>query len=288
MVFVCLVLLIPLALTNNKTKQELETLRRPATFEQRDGYFFPSGEVIRGFALNYSTFAASMVWISGLVYFGDWRFTPHKKPPRHLEDYALAVIQLDPSFYNIYDWLDATYINARLETGGVPHEDLLFLSKFLVSGLRYFPDQPDLPYSAATNFLGYSEGRADRERIIEYERGMEYFRRCLEISDCPGTSLLLLAHMRTRKQEIEASMEGREFDTTYRRKLPAEERERYVEIYKRTSDPETAEQMAKILKKEGIEPENILTAQNEELQRRREVDLPYLPIDTWSLVVNPR
>ena len=70
------------------SRDRLMMVDRTETFAQRDQYALPTSQALKAMSLNYDTFAASMIWIAGLVYFGDWRLSPSDGPPLYLESYA--------------------------------------------------------------------------------------------------------------------------------------------------------------------------------------------------------
>lgn len=267
-----------------QTRQQLISSRKNLSFDQRDGYLFPQTHVIRAFTLNYTTVAATGMWIQLLVYFGDWRLSKHTAPPHHLMDYADAIIKLDSSFYPVYPWIGATYVNSRLETTGATHETLLELSEFLISGRKYFPNEYELPYLAGLNFIGYSEGHSKEERLIEYERGADYLEECIQLPECPAVILLTIKQMRKRAEDLKSKL-GKQ-----NKSLPQEpDTDLLIKIYQTNSDPKLHKQLASELQKVGLDSSSFHTLNSTRLNKNiAKSKLNYLSSNEWVLIVYPR
>lgn len=269
---------------NSETHHFLKSFRSTLSFEQRDGYLFPKTSFIRALTLNYSTFAASIMWIQLLVYFGDWRLSKHKLPPRHLEEYATAVIELDSSFYPVYPWISATYINSRLETTGVTHEDLLNLSKYLVAGQKHFPNEYELTYLAGLNFLGYSKGRNKTERLTEYKTGIRYLEQCLQHTGCPAVIVLTVKQMRRKARQLEKSISDNTTIATQTRV----DLETLIQIYQTNSDPTLHKRLQSELQQQGVDTKLILNMHSGTFrQEYQESTLNYVRPNDWALLSSP-
>ena len=265
-------------------REAVNARKRHVYFEQRDSYHLPPIELLRVLALNYSTFAASMTWIGGLIYYGDWRTTPHNEPPKHLKNYASTITALDPEFYRAYPWFNAVNINAHLgQNGGVPHDVLVETGAFLDQGTRQFPSEYDLTYSAGLNFLGYSKEHTPQERVKEYELGIGYFDRCLKLPGCPPYIALTRKQMYLHRAQLQAQLEGK--TPPQRVERTKEELDSYIQILRGNSDPNLQKQLRFILEREGIDLSVI--EEREELQRRYREELGYLSLDLWALVAYP-
>jgi|GEM_PF-4593319 len=267
-----------------QTRQQLISSRKNLSFDQRDGYLFPQTHVVRAATLNYTTVAATGMWIQLLVYFGDWRLSKHTTPPYHLMDYAHAIIELDPSFYPVYPWIGATYVNSRLETTGATHKTLLELSEFLISGRRYFPNEYELPYLAGLNFIGYSEGHTKEERLIEYERGADYLEECIQLPECPSVILLTIKQMRKRAEDLKNKL------SKQNKSQPQEtDTDLLIKIYQTNSDPKLHKQLASELRKAGLEPGSFHTLNSPKFNKNfAKSKLNYLSSNEWVLTVYPR
>lgn len=276
--------LLGILLLHTVPREAVNARKRHVYFEQRDSYHLPPTELLRVLALNYSTFAASMTWIGGLIYYGDWRTTPHNKPPRYLANYATTITALDPEFYRAYPWFNAVNINAHLgQNGGVPHEVLVETGEFLDQGTEQFPTEYDLTYSAGLNFLGYSKERTPQERIREYDLGIGYFDRCLKLPGCPPYIALTRKQMYMNRAQLRAQLDGK--TPPKRVERTREELDSYIQILRSDADPSLQKQLRFILEREGIDLS--VLEEREKLRRQYRQQLGYLSLDLWALVAYP-
>lgn len=280
-IFLLLITFAAAVLLHLPSRDYLHELNTEVPFHQRDRYLLPPASALRGLALNYATFAASMTWIQGLIYFGDWRFSLTPIPPKHLRDYADAVRILDEDFFAIYEWFDATYINSNLyQDGGVPHEVLVNSGEFLMEGHKKFSHRYELPYKAGSNFLGFSKNRKPEVRIKEYQLGIEYLDLCLKFADCPPYAAPTRARMYDQMLDLQSKASGQvvQRDAAQTEK----EIENYLELLKRTQDPAIKRWLRELLLNQGVDPSKL--AEQEILTERYEAnETNYLPMGMWTL-----
>lgn len=253
-------------------------------FNERDLYTSPSTPVVQALTLNYRSFAASLRWVAGLVYFGDWRLSKHHGPPQHLNAYAADVAALDPHFFTIYEWFNATYISSRLPN--VSYRDLKIVEAFMEQGMERFPTRHELPYTTGLLSIGYSNERTSEERLDEYRRGIKHLQRCAQLRDCHDTAPFMVAYYYRKVREYEERISGKAPD-------PAsieEERRFYAELYRQTMEPEQREKLAGKLRDMGMTPDELRALDGDQIERLRrayEAERAYLPLDLWAQVVYP-
>lgn len=256
-------------------------LREAATTRQdlhADTYNLPAPSMLRVLGLNHDAVTATMVWIQGLVYYGDLRLNHRELTPRHLPRYAETVAELDPSFFGVYEWLAATYLATRAE---VTTEDLEQLNRFLERGMAQHPTRFELPYTAGLNYIGYSAKRSPRQRIEELERGIAYLQRASRLDGCPDTAPFTIAWMYHRKRQLQRQLDG----SSPSAEDQAAERQFFLELYQSSVNEALRARLGEKLKELGV-PER-------ELRRRKGTDAlmsayhriyGYLPVDTWLLI----
>ncbi len=275
--------LVPAYLTSRSKLQEHSNQSIP--FEQRDSYNYPSVSVLRAAFLNYSSFASSLHWVSGLIYFGDWRYTKTKVKPQHLQDYAHTIQQLDPEFYNVYEWFNATYLSSR--TPEVSYEDLKLVEDFMQQGMEQFPTQASLPYTTGLLSLGFSKNRTPEQRLDEYTRGIHFLEICAKLKGCPDTAPFTIAYLYRRKQELEAELgtDGKPAEQNAQSLLAL-----YKELYPQTMDDQLRKQLEQSMLNLGMSKQEIKDldrGQIDQMRQHFESTHSYLPLDLWTQVVYP-
>ena len=266
-------------LGNIATREELTLGSVRTAFETRDQYTLPPPILISTITLNYNTFAASMTWIAGLIYFGDWRMSPHTRAPKYLMDYASTIQELDPSYFRIYDWLDAVYLNSRLETKTVDHPSIMELHAFLRGGEKYFPNRYELPYKAGLNSLGYSTKHTREERLESMTAGIESLKRCIKLRGCPPVIGITLSTMQDRISRMENN------DTESRKsRLDESEFLTYSSLYLQNSDPEIDTLLSRMLRDSDPSRFSLLERQKQQYAEESQKGITYLPTHINALL----
>lgn len=274
-----LLLLATFIMGHISVRENLSTNPTETMFEQRDRYGLPDAELLRIGVLNYNTLAASLTWIAGLLYFGEWRMSPHNGAPRHLENYARTTRDLDPSFFHIHTWLDATLINSKMETGTLEHQTIMAVHAFLMEGREYFPKRYELPYRAGLNMLGYSPSHTKEERIEQLEAGVESLEQCTRLLDCPPAITLTIWMMRIRIEEIRGNKPFKGTPT-----LSSQEIEIYTQSYLRESDPKMKSYLERALRKNAPQRLEQLRRKRATISRAYDSKANYLSQDVWALM----
>lgn len=280
--------LIPLALllmmsagyigARERLRDSRATLLEARSYEER--YMLPAPETLRTLGLNYRSFTADLAWINALLYFGDYRDAGSKVPPRYLLDYARTVAEVDPDFYPIYEWFNATHIASRAE---VSHEDLELVVDFLEQGMARFPQRHELPYTAGLAYIGYSVGRDPQTRIKELTRGIALLERCAALRGCHPNATLTIGYMQDLRRKL--MKQSGEVGTPEDR---AREIAQLKQLYANTPDQEIRAKLAERLRTMGVSAqalEVITREQVDRLEQLHDARLPYLPVDLWSVVV---
>lgn len=255
-------------------------------FEQRDVYTYPSPSVLKAMSLNYTSFASSIHWVSALIYFGDWKYTKTEALPQHLLDYARTISELDPHFFNVYEWFNATYVASRVPN--VSYDDLKLVESFMTQGIERFPLRYELPYTTGLLSLGFSRNRTDAQRLDEYERGIIHLQTCAKLKGCTDTVPFTVAYFYRQKDKYQAQLKLGSQETI------EENRQRQIEfnaeIYAQTMDPALRERLADKLKDLGLSQAQVDALDQNRIkrfQRAYNASRTYLPLDLWTQVVYP-
>jgi len=120
--------------------------------------------------LNYGSLAVDIGWIDALIRNGELRRSGQPTTTELIER-GLQMSQLDPYFYSIYLWIPAAYMSRKHV---VSEESLIRISELMDRGIEFFPDDSDLPFSAAMNFIGHSDVEDRHRRLRELQRSLEY------------------------------------------------------------------------------------------------------------------
>ncbi len=278
-------LLVSTGLYASSRQQLVDRAYQEIPFTQRDTFSYPSPALFQALTLNYETFAASLAWISGLLYFGEWKMSKSPTPPEHLLEHARLARSLDHEFLTIYEWINATYLHSHhLEDRPTTYKDLENLRLFNEQGLARHPDFWKLHYITGMNYIGYSYKREPEERLEEIEHAIHYLKRCTRFSSCPDTVPTTIAYLYMLKNNLESDQE-----------LPSGQRdvellEFYKNLYAQSFDPARREALETRLLEMGMTRTQLADlgrAQVDQFQLEYERRQSYLPLDLWTQVVYP-
>jgi hypothetical protein len=122
--------------------------------------------------LNYQTMSGDIVWIRTLLLFGEDKRRGVSSPGSVLSA-GRQIADFDPLFRDIYVFFPAMAVSGKSR---LSEEELEEITRFMEQGFAQFPDDADLPFRAALNFIGYSEGADDERRLREVERAIGLLR----------------------------------------------------------------------------------------------------------------
>lgn len=239
-----------------------------ATQRYEDVYYLPPPQWLPALSLGYEEAAADLLWMRGLVYFGDELV--HRGAVEHVLDYGDAIVTLDPHFRRAYLWVSmAALYNTREE---LPREDIERARDFLARGVRRFPDDGELAwemgalmaYELAPRVTDPEEKKAIKARAADH---------------------MLTAARRGAGPSWLALSNATELERLGRTEQAARHLE---EMYAMVGDPtmrqQIRDQIARLRSQAHAEALERVTQQLEE--RRRE-EFPYMPMGLY-LLVRPR
>ena len=242
----------------------------------------PSVQVVQAGVLNYDTLAADLLWLQALQY-----SVTHKNAenaPILLTEHAHAIADLDPQFYSVYNWFAATYLATSWP---VSYSDLETINNFVERGVRAFPQDAELPYSAALNYIGYSWDREPIVRLKEVNRALEFLKVTASRPNPPdGTVPITLWFLRRRSSLRDQLASKDSADTEFSRSTADNSLPPSVAIYFLTADSRIRDTLEQQLS-DGAEEVQLferLSDLREDFRSAHASRRSYLPSGLWSAI----
>ena len=267
-------LLITIIAWHMVAKQDLASAKTALPYRPVASQSGFDSRVVRVAALNYSTFAADLLWISTIVNFSELRDANRQNKDLLKLGYSLA--DLDPRLYSVYPWVTAAYLSRN----STPSEaELADVNGLLRIGMKVFTQDFYLPYSAGLNYIGYSSGASKQRRIREIRDGISLLMQAVSL---PGAHNLVNGVIGWFRRRL-AILEGREIS-----------REQFLtnqlQLMSQTHVPRVRSSILESLTAHGIETDyvkNFERARFRELLGEQAADgYAYLPPNLWLLVRN--
>jgi hypothetical protein len=204
-----------------------------ATQRYEDVYYLPPAQWLPVFSLGYREAAANLVWMRGLVYYGEEMV--HRGGVQHVLDYGEAIVTLDPDFKAAYRWVNmAGLYNARQE---LTREDVERTITFLERGVRRFPDDGDLAWEMGATLAYELAPRVDdpdeKQRI--HARATDYLMVAARKGAAPPWLALSNAGQLMRLGRTEQA--ARHLEEMYATVQDPETRERIRQPHRRPAHP---------------------------------------------------
>jgi hypothetical protein len=237
-------------------ESRLRAMRHVAlTRRLSDEATLPSPTAARLLSLGHREWAADLLWINALVYYGDTLATHQQQ--RFLQRYADTIEAVDPRFRQAYLWSATVSIyNAR----AIRRDSVDAAIRHLERGLREFPGDGEMLEHLGHAYLYELPRLLDDpvERAEAQRRGAEYQRRAAAAGAGPPWLALSAAaaleqagladraiehlrgiYLRTEDPQMRATIEARIEQITRERgtRDPAFEAERRIEDERRRSFP---------------------------------------------------
>lgn len=164
----------------------------------------PSPRAIRLLSLGHNEWAADLLWVGALVYFGESLVS--RSQQRYLQRYAEAIEETDPYFRQAYFWAATVSIYS---TRIVRRDSVENAIAHLRRGLEYFPNDGEIYYQLGFNYF-YELPRlldSDSEREEARRRGAEYLRRAAALGTGPAWLALTAAGALERSGLVDRALE---------------------------------------------------------------------------------
>jgi hypothetical protein len=166
-----------------------------------DVLYLPRPPALKALLLGHGELAADLVFIRALIYFGS-QF--HEKGEfRWLENYLDTITVLDPRWKTPFVWAGvATMYNGKT----IDNRAVALSSRFLERGARQFPDDWQLPFMLACNYL-FELKSDDAQEKEEWRRiGSEWLRHAADVGGTPPWVPLLSATIMRQEGRDEAAL----------------------------------------------------------------------------------
>jgi hypothetical protein len=216
-----LLCLLVLSLLHLKVSLDVERLYRPYIYE--NAYDLPPSQVIRASTLNHDTAAATLVWLSAVQYAAEANVVRRKATDA--TKYGRTMVELDPFFYDVYSWQSS----ARMMIAGYPDtDDIAAVNDILKYGMRYFPNDWQLPYEVVVNYIGFSRDLDRQTRIEQVRDGAEHAAIAASKEGSPEVLGLLAASFNLKLRRLE---QGFKENQKVEVELTPEDRELLIKLY---------------------------------------------------------
>lgn len=275
-----LALLAALGFGLTKLELESEESQLRARLHHQPEVTLPSANLLRYGTLNFETFAADLLWIQALQYFG--RQSRRNQPPVSLEEFATTIANLDPYFYQIYPWFAATYRGSHFP---ISVEDVQTMNRFLDRGIDRFPSHWRLPYKAGMNYIGYSQDRTTKERLREINSAIDYLQKASMLPGAPSTLPLTISYLYERRRQLKQSLDNETVDAG-NEAIAGQARVKYLtDIYFLIEDQTTRKKLRAMLRQspEGRQAlKQRVTSFRKQFTARKQGRWNFLPTNAWS------
>ncbi|MFW2388465.1 MAG: hypothetical protein ACN4G0_09015 [Polyangiales bacterium] len=233
-----------------------------------DIYYLPPPHWLEVMSLGHRSALADLIWLRALVYFGE-EFA-QQGAVRHVFNYGESMLALDPDFKRVYGWVGMAGIYTPTGSStGVMEKAIDVLRR----GTERFPDDPDLAWDAGATIIhellpNLPKDDPDRERI-EAE-GRELMMAAARLGG--GPAWLVLTNATSLRKLGETDRELRHLE----------------EMYAVVSDTKVKKLIQLRLSQLRDQAyAEAFRAANEEFERRRQEDFPYLPSTLYFFVADP-
>lgn len=235
---------------------------------EADLMYLPTSHTLRVLALGHTELASDLVAARANVYYGSQVLS--KAPPRWLDQYVQAAIDLDPHNQPLYMTGAAMII---YDGKAITADTVLKANAVLERGIEAFPADWNLYFQIGFNYfyeLPNAAGASDHRIPGWRQKGVEALRQAALFEEVPAWLPNLVARLLTQQGADELAVRHLE------------------QAYAATSSAETREQIR--AKLELLQGKQVLQ-QIEEGRRQLEAEIaaayPYAP-EAFSLITGPR
>lgn len=244
----------------------MERFLQTQTYE--DIYYLPPPHWLEVMSLGHRRALADLIWLRALVYFGD-EFA-HQGEVRHVFNYGDSMLALDPDFRRVYHWIGMAGVYTPT---GSSTEVMERAIDVLRRGTERFPNDPELAWEAGATIIyellpHLPNDDPNRERF-EAE-GRDFMMAAARLGG--GPAWLVLTNASSLRKLGEADRELRHLE----------------EMYAIVRDPNVKEQIGiRLSQLQDQAYAEAFQAANEEFERRREDEFPYMPPTLYFFVADP-
>jgi hypothetical protein len=221
--------------------QDRALLRRAAFPAEQDQLYLPRPGALRAMSLGHHELAADLVFVRAIIYFGTQ--LARERDYRWLQNYLDTIVQLDPKWRTPYRWAGVATIYDGRE---ITNESVLRSSHFLELGAKQFPDDWELTFMLACNYLFELKSDDPAEKAKWRRIGGEYLRHAALVGGAPAWVPLLAATVLRQQGDEAAAIKHLEevYWSTTDEKTREEVRNRLVALHAKFDVAEAARQHA--------------------------------------------
>ena len=244
----------------------MERYLETQTYE--DIYYLPPPHWLEVMSLGHRRALADLIWLRSLIYFGD-EFA-NKGAVKHVFNYGESMLALDPDFRRVYRWVGMAGVYTP--TGGST-EFMQRAVDVLRRGTERFPDDGELAWDAGATITYeilplLAQDDPNRERLRA--EGNDYMMAAARLGG--GPDWLVLTNASSLRKLGESDRELRHLE----------------EMYTLISDPGVKMQIEIRLSQLRTQAyAEAFRSVNEEFERRREEEFPYMPSTLYFFVADP-
>jgi hypothetical protein len=259
--FLVVLVTAPAVMSTSRRNGQAHYLR---TQRYEDGYYLPPPAWLQIFSIGHREALAGMIWLKGLVYFGDE--LGHRGEVANLFHYADAMLALDANFKRVYAWVATCAI---YRTGTVEVKDVRRAIAYLEQGVRRFPDDGELAWSLGATYLYelIPMLETDEERQEARRLGVEHIMAASRLGAGPAWLALSTVSELGKLGQTDRQLAHLQ------------------EVYAQVSDPDVKksieERIAELRDASYLEA---LRRTHEQVESARRRDFPYVDFDLFLLV----
>ena len=239
---------------------------RTKTYE--DIYYLPPPEWLEVMSLGYRRALADLIWLRALIYFGDELI--HEGEVKHVHNYGESMLKLDPDFRRVYRWIGVAGVYTPK---GSPPELIEQAVEVLRRGVDRFPDDGQLAWDAGATItyelLPLLSPDDPRREALKAE-GTEHMMNAARLG--AGPEWLVITNATALRKLGEKDLELRHLE----------------EMYALVRDPGVKAEIETRLSQLRDEAyAEAFRRANEEFERRRQEEFPYMPSALYFFVADP-
>lgn len=228
-----------------------------------DVFYAPPPGWLRVGSLGHSEALADLMWIKGLVYFGE--ALGSSTGVDHVFSYVDAIVALDPDFARVYRWASTAGIYKKKTT----LQDFRRAAAYAERGAAQFPDSGEMAWEAGSTIMFELVPNVEEETEAQAlrVRATRYLEKAGRLGAGPPWLALTTTKSLKRLGKLDRALAHLE------------------EMYLTTSNSTLKKQLAEqIMQIKGHTFAEALRLEQEKLSERHEKKAPYLPLLLFELV----
>jgi hypothetical protein len=239
-----------------------------STQTYEDVYYLPPPAWLQVMSLGYRRALADLIWLRALIYFGD-EFL-NQGEVKHVHNYGESMLALDPDFRRVYRWVGVAGVYTPK---GSPPEFIERAVNVLRRGVERFPDDGELAWDAGATIAyellpNLADDDPRRESLAS--EGTEHMMNAARLG--AGPDWLVITNASALRELGEKDRELRHLE----------------EMYALVRDPAVKQEIEiRLSQLRDAAYSEAFRRTNEEFERRRQDEYPYMPSSLYFFVADP-